>query len=86
MLEGKLSNGFEYQISDDALNDYEVLEVISELKKDASQCVKLAKLLLGDEQHDALKEHCKVDGKVKMDLMINSIDEILRNNQQTKNS
>jgi len=85
MLEGKLSNGFEYKISDDALNDYEVLEVISELKEDNSQCVKLAKLLLGNNQHEALKEHCKIDGKVKMDMMLKSIHEILNANQSTKN-
>lgn len=86
MLEGKLENGFEYSIPDEALNDYEVLEIISELDTNASYTVKLAKILLGDEKHKELKECCRVDGKVKMDLMIESIGKILQSHQKTKNS
>lgn len=86
MLEGKLENGFEYAISEEALNDYEVLEIISEIDTNASYTVKLAKKLLGKEKHDELKECCRVDGKVKMDLMIKAIGEILQSHQATKNS
>ena len=78
----KLSNGFEIEIDKERLDDWETLEVIDEHPE---RTVRLAKKLLGDDDYQKLKEHCRVDGKVSMSGMMDAIGEIL-NGDDTKNS
>lgn len=81
----RLSNGFEIEIDKERLDDWETLEVIDELDEYPERTVRLAKKLLGDDDYQKLKEHCRVDGKVSMSGMMDAIGEIL-NGDDTKNS
>lgn len=81
----KLSNGFEVEIDKERLNDWETLEVIDELDEHPERAVRLAKKLLGDDDYQKLKEHCRVDGKVSMEAMMDSLGEIL-SGETVKNS
>ena len=81
----RLSNGFEVEIDKEKLDDWETLEVIDELDEHPERTVRLAKKLLGDDDYQKLKEHCRVDGKVSMSGMMDAIGEIL-NGDDTKNS
>lgn len=81
----RLSNGFEIEIDKERLNDWETLEVIDELDEHPERTVRLAKKLLGDDDYQKLKEYCRVDGKVSMDAMMESLGEIL-SGDDAKNS
>jgi len=81
----KISNGFEAEIQEDRLDDWEILEAIDELEERPERAVKIAKLLLGPEDYKRLKECCKEDGKVSMSSMIKALEEILNSNGETKN-
>lgn len=81
----KLSNGFEVEIDKERLNDWETLEVIDELDEHPERAVRLAKKLLGDDDYQKLKEHCRVDGKVSMEAMMDALGEIL-SGETVKNS
>lgn len=85
MIKGQTSTNFDFTLEDDVLDDWEVLELIDELEEKPNAIVRLAKRLLGDKQYKALKEHCAVNGKVKMRTMMNEVTEILNANQETKN-
>lgn len=83
MFEGKLENGFEYHIDDDVLNDFELMELLLKCREDASYIVDAGKFMLGVEFKE-LKESCRVNGRVKSNLVIASIEEIL-SNKEVKN-
>lgn len=82
----KLTNGFEVEIPDERLDDWEVLETIDELDENPERAARLTKLLLGEDDYKRLKEHCKVDGKVSMTSMMEALNEILNANNKSKNS
>ena len=79
MVKGTLENGFEFEITDEALNDYELIEVFNDIKDgDTGTITKAARLLLGEEQIKSLKAHVKGDSaRVPADKMIAAITEIL---------
>ena len=62
-IEGKTSSGFEYRIEREKLDDWEILEKLSELDG-VSSSIYTMKAFLGEEQYNALKEHCRIDGRV----------------------
>lgn len=88
MLEGKTKSGFAYKVEDDALDDWELLEALTKLDDgDPLVVVKIPKLLLGEEQANALKEHLRnKNGRVKATQMTEEIGEIMNSNQEAKNS
>ena len=70
MISGKTRTGFEYAIADDVFDDYEILELMGKVKKnDPLAIFELIERLLGEEQKDRLKEHCRVDGRVPIEAM-----------------
>ena len=82
MVTGKTKSGFNFKIEDDALDNYDLLEVLMEIDEGNSlKMTKAAKMLLGAEQHDALKKHCEVGGKVIATKMFTEISEILNYNE-----
>lgn len=85
MLEGKLENGFEFRIEDEVLDDYELLEVFSELDENPTRILKAAKILLEKEQFNELKKLCSVNGRCKSSLMIKSIHELFEKAKPVKN-
>ena len=66
---GTTRTGFAYEISEAALNNYALLEAISEVEDNPFKIPKVVKLLLGENQAKKLVEHIKVDGIAPLDKM-----------------
>ena len=87
MIKGKTSSGFEYEILEEQLNNYELLESIAELEENALVLPKVVNMLLGKEQKNKLTKHLRTkDGIVPMDKMMNEITEIFQSKSEIKNS
>lgn len=80
MLKGKTSTGFEYELEDDALNDWEVLEDLTDIDDGHyGGAVRALRRLLGDNQMKALKEHCRGEnGRITQSAMVNELADILK--------
>lgn len=87
MMQGTTSTGFAYEISDDNIDDYDLLETLCEVDNGNNSLIpKVAKLMLGKEQLDALKDHLRnEDGRVRTSDMFREIMEIMRGNNDGKN-
>lgn len=87
MIEGKTDSGFVYSIEKKRLDNYELLEVITEVDENPTLIPKALKLLLGQEQASELKEHVRdEDGIVPAEKMVEELGNIFQNQAQTKNS
>lgn len=88
MLTGKTTSGFEFEIEDERLDDYELLEKLCEI--DEGNGGKIASAitdLLGEKQKEMLKEHIRnKDGRVSAKRMIGEFAEILNATKEGKNS
>lgn len=86
MIKGITKSGFKYEIPEERLNNYELLEAISELDEDTLILPKVVNLLLGKEQKKELTKHLRTeDGMVPMDKMTAEIIEIFQSKSETKN-
>lgn len=87
-MKGKTTTGFEFEIEKEVLNDYELLErMVKADDGDTSLMVGIISDVLGEEQKERLKEHVRNEkGKVPIERMIQEFTEILKNNQDGKNS
>jgi hypothetical protein len=86
MLKGKTGSGFEYEVTDAALNDYELVEVLAEVDTNPLLLPRLVKKLLGEEQKNKLLEHLRTkDGNVPIDSISAEIMEIFQSGK-AKNS
>ena len=88
MIKGKTSSGFEFQISKDVANDYELVENLGELEDNPLILGKVVNQILGKEQTARLKDHVRNEkGIVPTDKMTQEIIEIFKNaGEETKNS
>lgn len=87
MIKGKTKSGFEYKIPKENLNNYELIEAISEVEENPLVITKTVNLLLGKEQREKLKEHLRTEsGIVPVDKLSEEIIEIFNNQAETKNS
>lgn len=86
MLQGKTTSGFAFEISEDIIDDYELVEALGELEENPLNLSKVVTMLLGKEQTTKLKEHCRVDNRVSTQKMMNEIQDIFANVNQIKNS
>ena len=87
MNKGTTATGFEFEISDDALDDYELLELLTELDNgDYGRVTMVIEKLLGKEQKERLKEHIRKNGKVSAERMMNEVADIFgQANEKLKN-
>lgn len=87
-MKAKLSDGFEVEILDEVTDDWEFLEVLSNIDEgETGQIVRAAKMLLGDDGVVALKEHLRTKkGRVKASAMIEALQELMSSTNETKNS
>ena len=77
MLKGTTTSGFKFEIEDKRLNNYELLEAISEVEESELALPRVIKLLLGDNKAKALKNHVRDDeGFVSADKLSAEIIEI----------
>lgn len=88
MIKGKTSSGFEFTISKDVKNDYELVENLGELEDNPLILGKIVTQILGKEQTAKLKNHIRNEnGIVPIDKMTKEIIEIFKNaGEETKNS
>lgn len=79
-MKGKTESGFAYELPDDAMDNYELLEALTDIEKgDARKIVDAVGLLLGEEQKKALKEHLREkDGRVSTRAMWQEVTDILK--------
>ncbi|MBF0818321.1 hypothetical protein [Streptococcus acidominimus] len=83
-VSGTTKSGFKYKLDEARLNNYELVEAISEVDANPMVFPKMIKLLLG-EQVEALKDHVRDEnGLVSTERMAEEITEIF-NNHQVKN-
>lgn len=83
----KTKSGFEIELSKDRLNNYELLEAVSEIDEDPFAITRVLKLLLGKEDTNRLKDHIRTeDGIVPADKLTDEITEMFQSNVETKNS
>ena len=87
-MRGITETGFEFEIDDEVLDDYEVMEDLCAL-----DCGKVAifpqaiEKILGKEQLIKLKDHVRNDkGKVSTTALMKEFTNILNSNQPGKNS
>lgn len=86
-MKGKTKSGFEYKISKERLDNYELLEAIGELEINPLILSKIVIMLLGKKQTEALKDHLRTeDGFVPAEKMTKEITEIFESQSSTKNS
>lgn len=87
MKKGITESGFEFEIEDEVLDDYELLEVLTEVDAgDLTVVPKMVDLLLGKEQKTKLKEHVRATkGRVSTQAMMDEISAILSSNGELKN-
>ena len=87
MIKGKNKSGFEYEILEKRLENYELIEALSEVDTNPLLLPKTVNLLLGKEQANKLKNHLRdEDGLVSTEKLSNEIMEIFQNQAETKNS
>lgn len=82
MIEGKLSNGFEYSIEKDSFDDWELLEILERIDEgDQKLIVKAFPMILGERQFASLKEHIRnAKGRVSIVEMVSCFSEIMDSN------
>ena len=75
----KTSSGFEYELIPDAFDDWELIELLAEVGD--GNLLKVPAVLnriIGAESVKALKEHCRVDGRVTIKAMDAELTDILK--------
>lgn len=86
MIKGKTNSGFEYKISKARLENYELIEALSEVEENPLLLPKAVNLLLGKEQANELKDHLRDDeGLVSSEELSHEITEIFQGQSETKN-
>lgn len=83
----KTSTGFAYSINENALNNFELLDLFAEVDENPLLLPKVIEMLLGKEGKQALYDHVRLeDGTVPADRISNELMEIINGNQEVKNS
>lgn len=86
-LEGTTKSGFQYKISKARLENYELIEALSEVDANPLLIPKTVNLLLGKEQATKLKDHLRDDeGLVSSKKITHEMMEIFQHQEEAKNS
>ena len=91
MITGKTKAGFEYQIHDDVLDDFEVLELVGAVDESITALPKLLTAVFGADQKKAYNEHMRnpKTGRISTQAVLEDIEnmfEDLNSEPETKNS
>lgn len=88
-IEGTTSSGFHYELTEESLDNYELLEILSEIDSgNQSLLPVMIEMFLGREQKEALKEHVRSrsdNGKVSSTKIFEEISEIFEQTKEVKN-
>ncbi len=87
MIKGKTSSGFEFELDDDVLDDYELLENLQKVDEgEESRMVKVVDILLGEKQKERLKDHVRTEkGRVSAKRLLEEVSEIFQSSNAGKN-
>jgi hypothetical protein len=86
MSKGITKTGFQYEVDDKKVDDYELLELLAAVEEDVTKYPKLFKFLLGEKQLSRLKEHLhKIDGYVSMKKIEKEVAYIISSTKDLKN-
>lgn len=86
MIKGKTNSGFEYEIDDGTLNNYELIEILAEIEEQPLLLPKLIKMILGEKQKNALMEHIRdANGTVPVNLVNDELTQIIQSQKKLKN-
>lgn len=87
MITGKTSTGFEFELQDDVLDDYELLETLTAVDRgEYGRITEMVEQLLGKEQKEKLKEHIRNEhGRVSAAKMMDEVKEIFDGSKELKN-
>lgn len=86
-IKGKTETGFSYQIAEENLDNYELVETLGEMEDNPLVISKVINLLLGKEQKEKLKEHVRSEnGIVSSEKMGEEIKGIFESVNKAKNS
>ena len=88
MITGITESGFNFEIEEEAIDDYELFENLCAIDNgDISKSTIVADGDLGKEQLKRLKEHCRNEnGRISTTKMIDEITQIMLNCKTGKNS
>lgn len=88
-IEGTTSSGFHYELTEESLDNYELLEILSEIDNgNQSLLPVMIEMFLGKKQKEALKEHIRSksdNGKVSSTKIFEEISEIFEHTKEVKN-
>lgn len=89
MRSGTTKSGFHFEIKKEALDDYELLEVLAQIDAgDTSKLPEMIDRLLGTEQKCVLKEHVRKlskEGRVSAEKMFTEVADIFEQCKEVKN-
>lgn len=87
-MKASLKDGFELEIDEKNLGDWEILEVFYDIDEgDTSKVVKVARMLFGKDGVQALKDHIRdEDGKTPINRMVAALQELIDSANSVKNS
>lgn len=87
MLRGTTKSGFEFEIDEEILDDYDFLELLCHIDGgETSLTIKMVDTLLGEEQKEKLKEHVRTaSGRVSAKKLLEEVGEIFDATKNLKN-
>lgn len=87
MIEGEIKNGYKFRITDEALDDWELLEDLSKADEgNIGALISAVKRLLGEKGFKDLKAVCRDGQRVSSAEMTAAICEIFEAVKEIKNS
>ena len=87
MLQGKTKSGFAFEVDEEILDDYDMLEMLCKIDEgETSLTIKMVNTLLGEEQKERLKSHVKEKcGRVSAKVLLAEVMEIFAATKEGKN-
>ena len=87
-MKALLNDGFEIDVLEDNIGDWEFLEVLNDIDEgETGLIVRAARMLLGNEGVKVLKEHLRNEqGKVPTTKMVDALRELMESVNTLKNS
>lgn len=83
-FKGKTSTGFAFEITQERLDNYELLEAVAEVDKNPAVLPTVINLMLGDKAQD-LKDHVRTEtGMVPTGKLMQEVEEIFKSRTDLK--
>lgn len=77
----KLKDGFEVEVKEQQLKKWSFTELLCEAEKNYLRIVDVAKVLLAEDQMEALKKHLDKEGDPDAEIMITTVQQILESEE-----